>query len=158
MGERKAGECERLGHLERLGHDQQPPLVGSVGDQAGPGPEEKDGPVQARPEHANRQAAVSPVQDEQGERDGGQPVAHLGDELPGEEQPEVSNPKGGERATPIFLGAFDQRWPSVAGWAGGWASRSNTGAAAMRRARSSGGSSLSTADSHAVRRVRLRLR
>ena len=86
----RRGEHERLRHREELHDDQQLPLVGAVGDQAGEGAEQQDRRELTGGEEPDRDAAVGEREDEQGLGDERQPVADLRDPLADEEQPEVA--------------------------------------------------------------------
>ena len=88
--EGEGGQHEGLGHGDGLHDEQQLALVGAVGDQAGPRPDEQHGAELGGGEDAEGDAAVGELQDEQRLGDERQPVADLGDELAGEEEPEVA--------------------------------------------------------------------
>jgi hypothetical protein len=95
--ERQHGEHGRLRHLEALGQVEQMPLVHPVGDDTGPGREHQHRAELAGREQPDGDTAAGAVQHQQRQRQHGQPVAAVGDQLADEEQPEVAHPQGGER-------------------------------------------------------------
>ena len=91
MAEAEDGERERLQHRDALHEEQQPALVGSIGDETAPRTEEQHGSELRGGERPEGDPAIGELEDEQGLRDEREPVADLRDQLSGEEQPEVTD-------------------------------------------------------------------
>ena len=132
----ECGEHERLHHREELDDDEQPALVGAVGDEPCERAEQQDRAELERGEQPDRDAAVGQAEDEEGLGDERQPVADLRDQLSAEEQAEVADVQRAER----LLGESLQP-AHDAGRRGAAVSRSRTSSAASMRARSSASSS-----------------
>jgi hypothetical protein len=87
--ERQDGDRRRLSHLEALRHEQRSTLVGPIGHRAGPCREHDQRPELAGGERADSEAALSQLEHEQDQRDVGELVARIRDQLADEEEPEV---------------------------------------------------------------------
>ena len=89
--EGEGGQDERLRHGDGLHDEEQPALVRAVGDQPRPGAEHQHRPELGRRQRTKGDPVVGELQHQQGLGHQGQPVAHLGDQLAPEEEPEVTD-------------------------------------------------------------------
>ena len=83
-------KSDGLGHFQALGPEQQLALVDAIGDGAGFGRKEKYRPELAGRHDADAQSAARYLEHEQGERDIGEPVSRIRNELTREVEAEIA--------------------------------------------------------------------